>query len=285
MTVASTATVVSGSLAKRLELVVGAPGSPLAAWVASRLRNAVACGGLNARVVLAESDDLAVKSLASHTASAARALLCQDRPGQLPPSLPDQLRQACPGVSLLSIAGSWCEGELRTGKPWEGVPRVYWHDFEATQVYGAAASARQATANRLAVGVDCVDIDTYQALTDALQPAGFNAVWLPRFGRRPLASPADLGLWVGGQLGGLASARLAGFAAAMRDQAAATIALLDFPRHDEARLAARLGVAAVVGKPWDADRLCETLRSAATLAEKRHRSRFNGPPLVVRRAA
>ena len=43
----------------------------------------------------------------------------------------DRLRRAAPLARLLGLLGSWCEGELRTGHPWPGVLRLYWHQFPA----------------------------------------------------------------------------------------------------------------------------------------------------------
>lgn len=30
---------------------------------------------------------------------------------------------------VVAVLGSWCEGELRSGNPWPGVHRVYWHQW------------------------------------------------------------------------------------------------------------------------------------------------------------
>src|SRR3990172_3767230 len=40
------------------------------------------------------------------------------------------LRRA-PLARIVGLMGGWCEGELRTGQPWRGVTRVYWHQFVA----------------------------------------------------------------------------------------------------------------------------------------------------------
>ena len=39
------------------------------------------------------------------------------------------LRNRYAPVPLVALLGSWCEGELRSGNPWPGIPRVYWHQW------------------------------------------------------------------------------------------------------------------------------------------------------------
>lgn len=54
-------------------------------------------------------------------------VLVQARPGEISDREVDALRRAAPLVRLVGLLGSWCEGEVRTGSPWPGVPRIYWH--------------------------------------------------------------------------------------------------------------------------------------------------------------
>lgn len=58
-------------------------------------------------------------------------LLWQSRPGQHSALSIDNLRRAAPAARWLVIAGSWCEGELRTGRPPEGATRWYWHQHRS----------------------------------------------------------------------------------------------------------------------------------------------------------
>ena len=41
----------------------------------------------------------------------------------------EQLRRRVPLAGMVSLLGSWCEGETRTGRPVKGVLRTYWYDF------------------------------------------------------------------------------------------------------------------------------------------------------------
>lgn len=36
-----------------------------------------------------------------------------------------------PLARFVVVLGTWCEGESRTGRPWPGVARMYWHEAEA----------------------------------------------------------------------------------------------------------------------------------------------------------
>ena len=54
-------------------------------------------------------------------------VLAQTRPGQFSADEVDRLRRATPSARLSGLLGSWCEGEARSGTPWPGVMRTYWH--------------------------------------------------------------------------------------------------------------------------------------------------------------
>lgn len=204
------------------------------------------------------SADEAIATLPAQPDSVATVLLTQERPGQLARALPDQLRAAAPNVRLLSVAGSWCEGELRTGAPHEGVERIYWYDLPGW--LESNLTDRESTATRRhVVCVDAVQRETAAAIIDTLAAAGHAAVWAPRHTAQPLSAGYTAGVWVGAQLDGRSAAMLADFCRTMRQTAAPVIALLDFPRHDELALAERVGASALLGKPWSADDLLRTL--------------------------
>jgi CheY-like chemotaxis protein len=42
-----------------------------------------------------------------------------------------ELQRAAPLAGMYAVLGSWCEGEARSGKPWSGVTRCYWHTWPA----------------------------------------------------------------------------------------------------------------------------------------------------------
>ena len=57
-------------------------------------------------------------------------VLTQSRPGQISLATVDALHQLWPLAPMVGILGSWCEGEMRSGQPWPGVVRVYWHQWQ-----------------------------------------------------------------------------------------------------------------------------------------------------------
>jgi hypothetical protein len=58
-------------------------------------------------------------------------VLAQAYPGQISHSQVDQLRRLAPLARMVALLGTWCEGEGRSGRPWPGVVRVYWHQWAA----------------------------------------------------------------------------------------------------------------------------------------------------------
>ena len=55
-------------------------------------------------------------------------VLAQSYPGQFLAEGIERLRAAAPLARLITLLGSWCEGEPRSGRPLPGAVRVYWHE-------------------------------------------------------------------------------------------------------------------------------------------------------------
>lgn len=53
------------------------------------------------------------------------------RPDSVPRELVERWQRWFPLARFVVVLGSWCEGEVRTGRPWPGVVRVYWHQWRA----------------------------------------------------------------------------------------------------------------------------------------------------------
>lgn len=191
----------------------------------------------------------AVRRLASRSYD--RVILCQSRPGELPADTPTVLRSVAPDAQLMAAAGSWCEGELRTGKPWTDVPRVYWHQWQP--------APRPQPLPSTPVLVNSRDYDSASAWIDVLADLCLPAVWAQRGRAEPLCRGAGLGVWDGGQLDGQEADALAEFCTRRRADGAPVVAVFDFPRPDTAAVANRLGVTAVLGKPWSTDAVRESV--------------------------
>jgi CheY-like chemotaxis protein len=55
-------------------------------------------------------------------------VLAQSRPGEFDPATLDALRRWAPLARVITVLGSWCAGETRSGTPLAGVVRLYWHE-------------------------------------------------------------------------------------------------------------------------------------------------------------
>ncbi|MEM6798741.1 MAG: hypothetical protein AAF589_04435 [Planctomycetota bacterium] len=248
----------------RRALIVRAEETPLVVTIAQSL-------GVRGYEVRSCDAAAAVES----PARAELVLLVQDRPGQFPRTLPGQLIARFAGARLLSIAGSWCEGELRTGTPWQDVERIYWYDLDAWLNRGIEQEPSRRSP-RGVIGIDCTRRETASAIADALVAEPLGAVWLPRRGRRPLVRGLSAGVWVGAQLDGRAASSLGDFNAELRETSTPVVAMLDFPRHDEWRLAESLGVAALLAKPWSIDALLRTLNAVIEVRNDSQRCHRRG---------
>ena len=56
-------------------------------------------------------------------------LLVQSRRNEISQHQIEQLHRTAPLARLVGLLGSWCEGEVRSGEPWKGVQRIYWHQW------------------------------------------------------------------------------------------------------------------------------------------------------------
>jgi CheY-like chemotaxis protein len=195
--------------------------------------------------------------------------LVQSYPGQLPAREVRQLHAATPFSRLIALLGSWCEGEQRSGKPWAGVPRIYWHQWSPQIVSELAADSpaslglwqlpRTATASeqleRAATlpwprGVGLVSIDTrlfrdYEALAEACQAGGYATAWSEP-GRPICLKGVAAAIWDGISVTD-ESQELARVVRAAHP--APVVAMVDYLRRQDADLAAAAGAAAVLRKP------------------------------------
>ena len=93
-------------------------------------REARAC--LDTMASVRQADDVATALAVLQAGFVPEAIvIAQAFPDQFSLEEVDRLRGAAPLARLLGLLGSWCEGEVRTGHPWPGVMRLYWHQFPA----------------------------------------------------------------------------------------------------------------------------------------------------------
>ncbi len=212
-------------------------------------------------------------------------LLAQSHPGADDQANVERLRQLAPLTRVIVVAGSWCEGELRTGRPLTGVVRIYWYELVAwwraackrlaggetppwaepltdlraghsIRLRPASTEPRPSPDSKQRVlAIDTTDFAAFEALSAGLTPLGWHCVWQPR---RRLAlnvqaathQTPTAALWDGGQLDDEELKNLTAFCRRLRTQHAPVIALLDFPRSEHAAQVQSAGAAALLAKPY-----------------------------------
>ena len=197
-----------------------------------------------------------------------------------------------PTVSLL---GSWCEGESRSGTPYPGLIRVYWHQWEGRyqkfvdqlaqeELTEWHAPMTSSVADRIAsssVGpetslVQCVGISAWsntqhEMYADAVKCFGWKSRWVER------------GAW-GGSRASLLSAVVIdadSWSGALSNRVnwlrtefprVPMVLTLNYPRENELDEISQSGISAVVSKPFE----LEDLRQAIQLAVSGDPARVQG---------
>jgi hypothetical protein len=208
--------------------------------------------------------EAACQFLSSAEVAPELVLLAQPLPGAVRQQEVDRLQSLAPLARIVIVAGTWCEGELRTGNPPAGVLRLYWYElaswWQAAQRRWSAGLCPSwsapldhpqagrytvdATIDELAmpstVAIDAEDYSTFNCLSDAL---GVSTVWV----RRDDPWQAAAGIWDGGQLNDLELQRLRQFCQQVEGP---VVALLDFPRVEHIVAARAAGAVAVFAKPY-----------------------------------
>jgi CheY-like chemotaxis protein len=59
----------------------------------------------------------------------AAIVVAQASPGRFSSADIERLRRAAPLARVVTLLGTWLEGETRSGKPWPAALRVYWHGW------------------------------------------------------------------------------------------------------------------------------------------------------------
>ena len=222
---------------------------------------------------------LALDRIASGQCLPDLVVLAQSRPGEFSCEDVHRLRRAAPSARISGLLGSWCEGEARSGAPWPGVIRTYWHQWPARfqaeiatlanggcPAWGLAETA--ADEERLLasvdlspaagpglIGISSEDREMFAWLAAACQRFGYATLRISdRAGG--VVTDGNCGLqlggmsaaiWDGGGLDDNRYVRLARFAALA--PSAPIVALLSFPRIEDREKALLSGAAAILSKP------------------------------------
>lgn len=175
----------------------------------------------------------------------------------------ESLRQLAPLAHIVVIAGTWCEGELRTGQPLLGTSRIYWYECEhwwrawcegrvgwSAGLDGPFVAGERPSCLQLKglAAVHTSTCATFAALATSLTPHGLECCWVRDLADIP--SRITVGIWDGGQLDPGEFARLEAFATRIKHAGGSLVVLLDFPRKEHFARLQELGCSGLLGKPY-----------------------------------
>jgi hypothetical protein len=181
----------------------------------------------------------------------------QSRPRELSQDRIEALHSRAPLARLIVLAGPWCEGELRSGRPAHGVTRILWHQWRerlprelevATlpRTTSDVESLLRALPRRGAIDIrGCVAIctwrrETFAALADVCGLLGLSSVW-----QQPDA-PRVAGSTTAAIIDGWESIEAR---SRICSEKLPTFLLLNWPRQEDLNRAAEQGIARVLGQP------------------------------------
>lgn len=205
----------------------------------------------------------------------------------------EQIQEMVGGIPVVALLGSWCEGEIRSGSPWPGVIRVYWHQWKGhyerfakqladtgitqwhmprtSTVADRIVSRRPLTVNAEEIqyiGISAWSPTQHAMLDDAIKSLGWKSRWVERF------------MW-DGETTKMISAicvEADGWSTSLQNRIkwlrseipnAPLVLLLNYPRESELEAIHDAGVSEVISKPFELD----DLKSAVVRAvESRSRS-------------
>ena len=202
----------------------------------------------------------------------------QSRQGQYDQATINQVRAFAGTTPIVMLLGSWCEGELRSDSPVQGVKRVFWHQWrgrfrafvealanEDSAVWHSPVTETQAdgivAANAalnldgssgqdgLTIGVSAWNVDTYDVLSEAVKTLGWNTYWIERSSSADLSRIASAVCVDANSFDDSLERRLAWLKDSGYD--APIVVAMNFPRADEVRELSSVGVHCVVSKPFE----------------------------------
>jgi hypothetical protein len=226
------------------------------------------------------SPSIAIGRLAALSEEPVLLLVAQRFPGEFSAAAIEPLRRHLPLARCLALVSSWCEGEPRSGQPLLGATRLYWHQWTEQTLHDLlkllageigvwSLPVTTSEEDRLAVGITkaeatdpsglgpvCIvahDREAAAALANVLAAAKVSSVWRSTSAAVSGVTATLVDLARGDEV---EWRRLAEICASA--EASPVLALLGFPRPEDAARAARLGAAKLLSKP---------LRAADLLAE------------------
>lgn len=207
------------------------------------------------------------------------------RPGQFAAADIERIHRQMPLARLIGLFGSWCEGESRSGQPWPGVTRVYWHqwlhrwDGSAADTPAGWDLPRTASTIELmqdvlqlpqpvmsgTVAIATTRTSFFDALTGACQQVGLETIRFELPCDTP-SPPVDVALWEPCSMRGYGWEQLAQLVRHLAP--VPVVALLNFPRYQDLDRVRELGAADVVTCPFVLPDLWAAMRAAMAQSDR-----------------
>jgi hypothetical protein len=214
-------------------------------------------------------------------------VLAQSRRDQFLESEVEELLANFPAVPVVGLLGSWCEGESRSGRPYPGVIRVYWHQWEGrysqfVEQLGKSGitswhAPRTATSSDHIVaqtiqkdfslgsgyiGVSAWTRSEFEMLDDAITSFGWRSRWVER-SIWDAASSATVSVMcvIADSWTAELEKRIQWLNSEIPD--VPFVLLLNYPRQSDAESIASAGISSVVSKPFELQDLKVAIAKAA----------------------
>lgn len=214
-------------------------------------------------------------------------IIAQSRRGQFEIGKVEQLRDRFANVPIVSLEGSWCEGESRSGNPIPGLIHIYWHQWQGRldnflcRLKNHAPSSWHlpkicSISDRIlhesefepirletdaVVGISALTADGFSMLREAFEHTGHRTIWIEQMDlRNGEPSTPTVVLIEGNSLTLEMENRMRTVRLQFRQSP--MILILNFPRSHEFDRARKLGVAGIVSKPFELGNLYSAVRRA-----------------------
>ena len=217
-------------------------------------------------------------------------ILAASRRNQFSHDWVESIRSKASPTPLVALLGTWCEGEQRSGEPWPGVQRVYWHQWQSrfNHFIDQLASDQvcdwqlPATANhadsamnfvstdtakisdhRLVIGVSAVSDIHYQMIADAAQTISAEPHWLePQRQDASVTEQLSVVVVDADSWNQEVEDRIRWFRNDLKIDAPIVL-LLNFPRQSDLAALNALGISDVVSKPFQLSDFTLAIQRAA----------------------
>lgn len=222
-------------------------------------------------------------------------VIAQSRQGQFDQSMIDAVKSFAGSTPVVMMLGSWCEGELRSDQPAEGVTRVFWHQWQgrfetfekhladsgvtlwhgpttetdADRIVASRALDSVSDSEHLCIGVSAWNVEAYDSLSAAIQSFGWKTRWVERTNLPSLAGAINAVCIDANSLDENLERRINWLKEQVLD--APLVLTLNFPRKDEVSRLRGMGVSHLVSKPFELNDLRAAIsQSVEAVGESTH---------------